>query len=193
MKKLILLFAVIFFMADAFSQNKNDELPKMKGDTLYTSCGYKIIYGRDIKIGVGSMPDGDFKFIRRYTNQIFANQLAVENQAIINQSNALPRSYSGYKYVVKKIESRGDEKRGYVYYLKISMGLMAYEIDVENAIASGEISVPDEYKANKEKVVIVKQQFSVGDELTKLKKLLDDGALTKPEFDLLKKKILDSI
>jgi hypothetical protein len=40
-------------------------------------------------------------------------------------------------------------------------------------------------------VQVTNQVFSVSDELIKLKKLLDEGVLTKEEFDTLKIKILE--
>ena len=192
MKKLILFFALIISMTNVFSQENNAEFPKIENDTLFTTCGYKIIKGQDIKMGVGSMPDGDFKFIRRSSASLFAYSSMTGYQGLANQANALPRNQSGLKYSVKKIEKKGNEKKGYVYYAKISLSLIGYEIDVENAIAAGEISIPNEFKSKKEQQVVeVKQQLSVGDELIKLKKIMDDGILTKEEFDIQKKKILE--
>ncbi|MDE3124640.1 MAG: hypothetical protein KGK14_03930, partial [Bacteroidota bacterium] len=64
MKKTFLVIATLFLFVKSYSQNKYSTLPKLVGDTLFTTSGYKIVEKQDIKIGTGSMPDGDFKFIR---------------------------------------------------------------------------------------------------------------------------------
>ncbi|QDZ64487.1 hypothetical protein EVD20_21285 [Elizabethkingia bruuniana] len=60
MKKVLLVFLFLSF-GISYSQT----LPHVKNDTLITSTSYKIYAGLDLKIGTGSMNDGDFKFIRR--------------------------------------------------------------------------------------------------------------------------------
>jgi Short C-terminal domain len=90
---------------------------------------------------------------------------------------------------------RGDNEHGYVCYAKIKLRntLVNYEIDVENALISNELVLPEQFKKAKNDVpkqVIVSQQISIADELIKLKKLLDDGVLTKEEFESQKKKVL---
>jgi len=191
MKKFIFLLPAIAFAAVTFSQD-DTTLPRIFKDTLFTTSGYKIAEGQEIKIGTGSMPDGDFKFIRRNAASLFAYSSSTGYQNQANAANAFPRSQAGLKYKIKSIEKRGNKKHGYVYYAKIATGLINYEIDVENAIVSGELNVPDEYRPKpKTTVVEVKQQISVADELTKLKKLYDDGVLTKDEYEAQKKKLLD--
>jgi hypothetical protein len=73
--------------------------------------------------------------------------------------------------------------------------LSRYVIDIENAIEAKELDVPKEYAIAEKKPeapsVTVKQEISVADELTKLKKLYDDGVLTKEEYEAQKKKLLD--
>jgi hypothetical protein len=55
MKKLIVLFSIITVSVTCFAQ----ELPMIKGDTLYTTSGFKIVKEESLKIGVGTMTDGD--------------------------------------------------------------------------------------------------------------------------------------
>lgn len=162
-------------------------------DTLFTTCGYKIIEGQDVKIGVGATPDGDFKFIRRNSASMFSYYSTTGYKGLANAANAFSRSQSGLKYKIKSVEKRGSKKHGYVYYAKIGSGMVNYEIDVENAIASGELWVPDEFKIKPVNKIVVetKQQISVADELAKLKKLYDDGILSKEEYDVQKQKLLD--
>ena len=47
-------------------------MSKYENDTLTTSTGFKVYKGLTLKIGTGSMPDGDFKFIRVNANSMFA-------------------------------------------------------------------------------------------------------------------------
>lgn len=203
MKKIFTIATLLIFNAISYAQNSQEErqakldarkLGKVISDTLVTKCGYKITVKQDILIGVGSTPDGDFKFIRRNSSSLFAYNSTTGYQGLANSANAFPRSQSGYNYNVKAIERRGSEKHGYVNYVKIGSGIVNYEIDIENAISSGEIIVPDQFKP-KEKIMTVvqvtNQVFSASDELIKLKKLLDEGVLTKEEFGTLKKKILE--
>lgn len=193
---------LIFSVVAAYSQNsKEDRQAKLdakksskKISEIYTTkSGYEIAVGQNILIGVGSTPDGDFKFIRRNSSSLFAYYSTNGNQALANSANAFPRSQSGYKYIVKAIERRGDEKHGYVTYLKIGSGIVNYEIDIENAISSGEIVVPEQFLKNEKSIVMTPpvQTFSIADELIKLKKLLDDGILSQEEFDTQKKKLLE--
>jgi predicted Zn-dependent peptidase len=86
---------------------------------------------------------------------------------------------------VAKLEKRGDEQHGYSYYVVLA-GMPRYEVDIENAIASGEVVVPGRSKNP------LAGKNSVADELVKFKKLLDEGALTQQEFETLKKKLLNN-
>jgi len=193
MKKFLFTLTLIFIIFQVFSQS-DSTLPRIVKDTLFTTSGYKVVEGQEIKIGTGTMPDGDFKFIRRNSNSLFSYYSTTGYQNQANAANAFPRSQAGLKYKIKTVEKRGNKKHGYVYYAKIGAGLINYEIDVENAISSGELNVPDEFKPKPKTtpvVVEVKQQISVADELTKLKKLYDDGVLTKEEYEDQKKKLLE--
>lgn len=187
------MFSVIF--SNAFSQNNDSALPKFVNDTLFTASGYKIAVGQEINIGTGSTPDGDFKFIRRNSTGFGTMMATTDNNAYNKSQLSLPRNMDGHKGKVVKIVARGNNKIGITYQPLITFGSGRYEIDVDNAIASGEIIVPDEFKPkpkNAATVVEMKQQLSVADELTKLKKLYDDGILTKEEYDAQKKKLLDN-
>lgn len=192
MKRILFFLVSALLSFTSYCQENDESIPRIIKDTLFTTNGYNIIQGQDVKIGTGSMVDGDFKFIRINTASLFAytSTSGYQNQA--NSANAFPRSQSGLKYKIKKLEKRGNKKHGYVYYAKIGTGLVNYEIDVENAIASGELNVPEEYRTKKGGTTVeVKNQLSVADELTKLKKLLDDGILTKEEYETQKKKLLE--
>ena len=182
MKKIALLFLLSFFTAKSFSQNAESSLPKMVGDTLYTSYGYKITVGQDIKLGTGSNLNGDFKYISA-SNSPFPH--APNARQVVLHSNS-----NGHIAKVKKIKREGNSRKGYVYHLALGTGdVINYECDIESAIASGEIVVPDKYKPKT--ATSSTQPVSVADELTKLKKLYDDSVITKDEFEAQKKKLLD--
>ena len=181
----------LMLLIPIFSFAQTEELPKFEHDTLYTTSGFKMYEGLEIKIGVGSMPDGDFKFIRTNANSLFAYNSTTGYQGLANQANSLPRKNSGLKYKVKDIVDRGSKKKGHLYYVKIGTGLINYEIDVDNAIASGELVVPAEFKPKAAGQILIAQTFSLADELTKLRKLYSDSILTKEEYEAQKKKLLE--
>jgi len=173
---------------------QNNELPKFENDTLYISSGYKIVVGQSLNIGTGSTPDGDFKFIRRNSTG-FGTMMSTTNSNSYNKSMfSLPRNMAGHKGEVIKIVTRGNKRIGFTYEPLVTFGVGRYEIDVENAINSGELIVPEEFKPKAKTtttVLEVKQQVSIADELAKLKKLKDDGILTQEEYETQKKKLLE--
>ena len=183
--KALYMLLILFACKVSFGQ----ELPILRNDTLFTTSGYYLAKGFNIKIGVGSTDDGDFKFIRINKGSVFKGYSA--NQSLANSANSFPRDQAGLYYRVNKIEARGNEKRGYVYYIKISKGMINYEVDIENAIRQGEVELPTEArKKNNEPTTEANINFSIADELKKLKGLLDEGVLSQEEFDLQKKKLL---
>ena len=194
MKKVFLFCVTLLIISKTFSQDNDSSLPRIVKDTLFTTSGYKIAVGQEINIGTGATPDGDFKFIRRNSSGFGTAMIMTDNNSYNKSQLSLPRNMAGHKGKVAKIVTRGNKKIGITYEPLITFGSGRYEIDVDNAIASGEIIVPDEFKPKPKvttTVVEVKQQVSVADELTKLKKLLDDGVLTKEEYEAQKKKLLE--
>lgn len=189
MKTLILAFASFFTFAVVHAQ---DALPKIENDTLYTTVGYKIGKGQVITIGKGSTPDGEFLYIRRNTKAaISLNNPGMSHNGENVMTNSFPKRQYGQTFEVKKLRKDGNRKRGYNYMAIINSGPTKYEIDVENAIASGELKVPDGYRPKTTGVIEASQGSSVADELRKVKKLYDDGILTKEEYEAQKKKLLE--
>ena len=193
MKKTLLLLVTITCISKSYTQDKDNMLPKLVGDTLFSTSGYKITVGQEINIGTGTTPDGDFKFIRRNSSGFGTMMVMTDNNSYNKSQLSLQRNMAGHKGKVIKIVSRGNKKIGIMYEPLITFGSGRFEIDVDNAIASGEIVVPDEFKSKPKQQsanVEVKQQMSVADELTKLKKLYSDSVLTKEEYEAQKKKLL---
>jgi hypothetical protein len=94
------------------------------------------------------------------------------------------RRESGKEFTIVRLEKRGDENHGYTYYAVVA-GTPRYEVDIENAIASGELIDSTRIKPG------LAIHFSVADELIKFKKLMNDGLLTSEEFTAEKKKLLN--
>ena len=176
MKKTILLFLLIAFMKDGFCQDP--PLPRIVNDTLYTSSGYKITVDQEIKLGIGTRDNGDFKFITVSKNSWLTAPSA--------KQASMRKTSNHHTAIVKKLKQDGNEKKGYTYSIIIGVGdIVNYQCDVDNAIAAGEIVVPDQYKPKQ-----ANGSTSVADEIAKLKKLYDDSVITKEQFEAQKKKLL---
>lgn len=182
MKKSLITALLVCVTGICFAQNES----KIVGDTLISTSGFKIVKGQDVKIGVGTMQDGTFKFIRTNSASLFNYTSTNGNQAAANSANSLPRNSSGLSMKVIRVEPRGNKKRGYVNYAVLG-GMIRYEIDVDNAIATGEIVVPVEFRPKAPGAV---SQLSTADEIKKYKELLDAGTITQAEFDAKKKQLL---
>ncbi|WP_160136056.1 SHOCT domain-containing protein [Chryseobacterium sp. c4a] len=183
MNRLVFLLTLLVFGV-SFAQNP----PKFENDTLTTTTGFKVYEGLDLKIGTGSMNDGDFKFIRTNASSMFNYTSTTGYQGLANQANSFKRSNSGLTFKVKKIMPRGNKRNGFVYYAKIGSGLMNYEIDIENAIKSGELIIPEEFLP-KEKSQNQNSETKY-DKLKKIKELKDSGVLSEEEFQKEKDKIM---
>jgi len=182
----------MFFLPFAGVSQK-DSLAEIKNaaDTLYTISGFKVYTGQELQIGVGTMPDADFKFIRISSTSLLHHGSMNGFNGLENKANSLPRNTSGQKLKVLRFDKRGDSKHGYVYYPILNY-YTRYEVDIDNAINSAEIVVPEEFRPKQKPLVVeMNQNISVADELIKLKKLMDEGVITNEEFQSQKKKLLD--
>jgi hypothetical protein len=178
MKKLLLFLFIAPIVAWAQA-----DLPKVVDDTLFTTYGYKAVVGMDVKLGTGTLPNGDFKFVSMQRGPFIAPG------GPRRRPDPVEVGWSGRILHIKRFHKSGTEKTGYNYYLVMGAGtLFNYVCDIENAIASGEIVVPEEYRPR------VAAQGGAApssvDQLKKLKDLLDAGAITQNEYDSAKKKIL---
>jgi hypothetical protein len=133
--------------------------------------------GDTIKLGLGSMPDGNFKYIQ--INQLLPGPPDPRR----SNSFSARKDMTGNGYVIKKIQSVKQMAGGEKAVITIKTGgLPTCDIWIEEAIAACEIT-----PCNNQKSAPVN---SVADELLKLKKLLDAGAITQTEYDAQKKKLL---
>jgi len=170
--------------------SKEVDLPESYKEAVTAFTGKIYRVGDTLLIGTGSMPDGDFKFIRTSATSLFQYYSDKGYQGLVNQANAFPRSYSGLKFKIIRIDKRGNRRHGYVFYPIIETnGLFRYEVDINNAIKTGEITTQDYDPTFGGKTIIVNQP-SVADEIKKLKELEDQGIITKEEFEKQKQKLL---
>jgi hypothetical protein len=183
MKKFIILILVL-----PASLLRAQDSTYLHNDSLFTASGYIVVTGQDLKIGVGSSSDGEFKFIKESTSSLHYT-LSRGHPGSDNISLSVQKAH--YLVTVIKIDTRGNKKNGYLFYPIINVGNMRYQVAIDDAIATGEIIVPDQYKPKPALSQQSQQQSDVYDKLKKLKELLDSGAITQEEYDAQKKKLLE--
>jgi len=203
MKYIVIFYLSIFSPVLLLSQNdisKNNDSAKANSntddiklvpggelDTLVTSTGFKVYPGQDLRLGVGTMPNGSFKYINTERNN-WASFLSRRPNNIHVGSK-----WSGQYFTVKKIQRYCTSKKEYNYLLILGGdNIINYECDLEMAIKCGEIVVPEQYQPKSmQSVVTFQNNVSVDDELKKLKKLYESGALTKTQYKRQKNKLLN--
>jgi hypothetical protein len=145
----------------------------------HASNGKTYHPGDTIRVGLGSMPDGNFKYIQ--INQLLPGPPDPRRS---NSMNAR-KDMSGSGYVIKKIQNVRQMGGGDKTVITIRTGgLPTCDIWIDEAIQACEVTPCADQKSG------TASQYSVADELLKLKKLLDAGGITQAEYDAQKKKLL---
>jgi hypothetical protein len=166
MKTILTLLLCCVLASYTYGQNveRLDEYTASNGIT------YKI--GDEIKLGRGSDTNGKFVYVNIGGWAVSTNP----------EQNRLPASSSGLIVTVKKINKYNHKRYKGVYFTVGGGNITNYFLDVENAIQTCEV----------ENCVQTSQGSTTDkfDQLSKLKKLLDDGVLSNEEYEIEKKKIL---
>ena len=169
MKKLLFILLCLVSLA-GFSQD-------MQSYTASNGKTYKI--GDTVRVALGSMPDGNFKYVQ-VSPPLFAPP--TRNSNSLSARKDFANTYVSIRKIKKSAQLSGSEK--VVFNVKVR-GLVTYDIWIDEAIAVCEVT-PCTVKSTTTTIAT----GSVADELLKLKKLLDAGAITTEEFNAQKKKLL---
>jgi Short C-terminal domain len=151
--------------------------PRFVNDTLYTSSGYKIYKGLTLHFGTGTRTNGKFRFVNIKTD--IASASLTNNFIVVKKMKNYGISVlgNGYITIIGTIKYKDGSKGSVDIH-------MAFDRAIENSPnLPSELIVPDEYRN--------KKLLSVADEIKKLNNLYEDGIITKEEFDIQKKKLLD--
>jgi len=163
MKKIILLL-FLFYLSIA---NAQERLKEYKASNNIT---YKE--GDLITLGRGSGGQGTFVYLK-----IAGWMTGSETQ--------IGSAYSGLNVEIKKIKKQTFKGAEKVIFTVGGGNITNYSLEIEEAIASCEIKDC----VNQSAVAVNKTDKY--DQLKKLKVLLDDGTLSKEEYEVEKKKILE--
>ena len=144
------------------------------------SNGRTYHIGDTVKIALGSMPDGNFKYV-------LASQPAFLPPRRNGNDLSARKDFAHSNAVIKKIKtgSRLTDNGNKIILVVKGNGLINFDVWIEEAIAACEVT-PCATSTSTATVPAT----GVADELLKLKKLLDAGALTQDEFNAQKKKLL---
>ncbi len=172
-------------------------LPRFENDTLYISGGYKIYKGQILHLANGTSAAGYFRYIKFHSSMIKNNTYILQNSTI------LVSKLKGYKNSGADINIR---ILGTVTYKDGKKEEADIIIEFERAIESfagqpGELTVPEEFKIKRTETVTAEmkkqttpddiKKILIADEIKKLFDLYKAGALTKEEYEALKKKLLE--
>ncbi|MDR3227121.1 MAG: SHOCT domain-containing protein [Prevotellaceae bacterium] len=204
MKKILITFIAIAGLIQ-MSSAQSDNFAELRNGALYLKNGI-VLHETDI-ISIGK-PTGCYE-------NCYENIFHEPTEMIPKIKNKFTKQvyalYSGEKVSVKKIKqiTKDGEKIWLItlYYLPKKENLYCY---FEQALATGEIIVnkndniinkvettPEIKQENQEQPKQIQQQennttnFSIADEIRKLKALLDEGIITKEEFEKQKAKLLE--
>ena len=148
-------------------------------ETYTASNGKTYKIGDTVRVALGSMPDGNFKYVQG-SPPLFA--LPSRNSSSLSARKDFANTNVIIRKIKKSAQLSGSEK--IVFNVKVR-GIVTYDIWIEEAISACEVT-PCAVKTN----TSITGGGSVADELLKLKKLLDAGAITTAEYNAQKKKLL---
>lgn len=143
--------------------------------------GLTYTIGDTVKLGRGSAPNGSFN----YMQMSGIGALLAHKQQRSDQLN-IDKTFANTATVIKKMKSvqiNGIQK---VTFVVDGNGPVNFNLAIDDAIQACEV-IPCKDQAT---IPTANTATGVADEIAKLKKLLDSGALTQAEYDAQKKKLL---
>jgi hypothetical protein len=114
-----------------------------------SSVGYVITPGQKVRFGKGTNADSSFRFVRYHSTSVFRLYTEETNRQAINSFNPGDRGLAGQEMVVDHIAfCKGRRKAPAEYWLVNfpDRRVFQIEIELEPAIQSGELQVPEEFK-----------------------------------------------
>ena len=187
MKKITLLFMFLFSCICFAQENSFD------GKILSLKDGGSIAVDSELKLGKGTKDNGYFRYIEVNANSMMRASNTGGHNWGVQDANAMSSQYNDLKGKVIRIEERGNKRTGKKFYAVIGVGeARRYQVDIENALISGEIYVEGNALGKKEVAQKTNEKTtSKADELLKLKSLKDEGLITEEEFNQMKAEILN--
>jgi hypothetical protein len=180
MKHLLVAFVTLFLIQTSYGQIQGKKL--RESITVFDSI--QVNPGDTLHFGIGTDKKGDFVYIYQPRNGWSGTG-----------EYGLQRRFAGKYGIIKFFKVEKDKRTGDKTVAVINpMGGFNMVADLESAITAKEITGINgrSFIKSSEPTVIVQQlQPSMADELRKLKKLYDDSLLTKDEYEVQKKKLLD--
>lgn len=155
---------------------------KKSNDTYMLFDSIAVNPGDTIFLGNGTDRRGDFVSI-----------FQPENGWIGSEEMSLSRKFANKHFKIKHFKQQKDKKTGEKTVAVVTPGGLNFVADLEQGIELGEIVAINkhDFKKKAAPAAVIVQPVSVADELAKLKKLFDDGVLTKDEYEAAKKKLLN--
>ena len=175
MKKLVFIFLLCPLMSTA-----QKAVPRFENDTLYTTSGYKIYKGQVLQLASGTAENGKFRFIKLQNGGANLDAIKFHNTSILVKKLS--------DYVISGLGNHYIGISGTITYKDGSTSKINIDINFDKSIDNfaglpGELIVPEEFKN--------KKTGGVTDEIERLFKLYKEGALTKEEFEALKKNVIE--
>lgn len=185
MKILFILLLLVSTLTYAQERPDYNNLKKVEieqyliRDGFVSKTGWVLKEGEEITLGNGTMPNKYFAFIYETPGYQYDDK-----------RDRLTSLFNGKKAKVKSLLVKGSKRTGYQVIARVGVGnLVNYWVELDNAIEAGEVMIPEPYASRLNTPVT--GSFSVADEIRKFKVLMDEGILTKEEFETQKKKLLN--